>query len=61
MSGVIEMRPADGTRLEVRSRDASFVATPPPPLHHGGPMKPLYPRRGVFSRLDGPTHLRDGP
>jgi hypothetical protein len=23
MSGVIEMRPADGTRLEVRSRDAS--------------------------------------
>ena len=27
MSGVIEMRPADGTRFEVRSRDASFVAT----------------------------------
>ena len=27
MSGVIEMRPADGTRLEVRGRDASFVAT----------------------------------
>ena len=27
MSGVIEMRPADGTCLEVRSRDASFVAT----------------------------------